>query len=462
MIDESSYQDRGYAWVMCLVCTLGLAITEGVGTAYGVMVPTVIKEYATGTADSSLIGSLHIGIAMLGGPIFMYMTQAFGCRTTALSGLLVFGTGLLICTQSSTITTFALGYGVVSSVGMGMKIAAEYSAIKVYFDKRMTSASSIFKAGGPLGYLVAAPVLSLVLQQYGLQAALYVQLGTVAFNGFLYLFLFRLPKNQKQYQKNESSHEPETTLMQRLSAGVKAMFLKSVVTNLAFAFKQASFFLFCFGCLVPALFIPLMLLKNGVQPTQAALALTILGVSNLVGRLSTICLDTYPSHALKICAASQVGCALAVGLMACKQTSLLTVYTACGLHGFFGGPLISSMPTCIDITVGKEEDKFKSAMGLIFSIYGLGVTLGITCAFNSSIRVLINMFSPAGPPAIGCLVDYWDGFEVPFYITSSLFVFAAILDVLSELTIKTTETRNDSQNGSDKHCYGSTLKDDGN
>ena len=59
-------------------------------------------------------------------------------------------------------------------------------------------------------------------------------------------------------------------------------------------------------------------------------------------------------------------------------------------------------------------------------------------------------------------MDYWDGFEVPFYITSSLFVFAAILDVLSELTIKTTETRKDSQNGSDKHCYGSTLKDDGN
>ena len=99
------------------------------------------------------------------------------------------------------------------------------------------------------------------------------------------------------------------------------------------------------------------------------------------------------------------------------------------------------MPTCIDITVGKEEDKFKSAMGLIFSIYGLGVTLGITCAFNSSIRILINIFSPAGPPAIGCLVDYWNGFEVPFYIIASLLVLAAFFDMLSELTIKTSDTR---------------------
>ena len=199
--DNSSYKDRGYAWVICMVCTLGFVITEGVGTAYGVMVPIIIEEYAMGITDSSLIGSLHIGIAMLGSPVFMYMTQAFGCRTTALSGLLVFGIGLFICTQSSTITTFTLGYGVISSVGMGMKEAAEYSAIKAYFDKRMTSASSIFKAGGPLGYLVAAPVLSLVLQQYGLQAALYVQLGTVAFNGFLYLFLFRLPKKPETIPK---------------------------------------------------------------------------------------------------------------------------------------------------------------------------------------------------------------------------------------------------------------------
>ena len=58
-------------------------------------------------------------------------------------------------------------------------------------------------------------------------------------------------------------------------------------------------------------------------------------------------------------------------------------------------------------------------------------------------------------------MDYWNGFEVPFYITSSLFVFAAFLDVLSELTIKTTDTRKDSIKGYDKQCYGSTLKDDG-
>ena len=73
---------------------------------------------------------------------------------------------------------------------------------------------------------------------------------------------------------------------------------------------------------------------------------------------------------------------------------------------------------------------------------------------------MINIFSPAGPPAIGCLVDYCNGFEVPFYIISSLLVLAAFFDVLSELTIKKPDTRQESQKGSNEHCYGSTLKDD--
>ena len=57
-------------------------------------------------------------------------------------------------------------------------------------------------------------------------------------------------------------------------------------------------------------------------------------------------------------------------------------------------------------------------------------------------------------------MDYWNGFEVPFYITTSLFIIAAFFDALSELTVKSAASRQDSKTSSDKYSYGSILDDD--
>ena len=98
----------------------------------------------------------------------MFLTKVFGCMKVALFGLFLFGVGLVICIVTSTFLHLTIGYGVVSSIGMGMKFAAETFAVNQYFDKKRAMANSIFLAGEPLGYLVAAPILSLVLERFGL------------------------------------------------------------------------------------------------------------------------------------------------------------------------------------------------------------------------------------------------------------------------------------------------------
>ena len=58
---SSDYKDKGYAWIVCISCCLGLAISEGIGQAYGVLIPEILSQSQTDMATVTLAGSLHLG-----------------------------------------------------------------------------------------------------------------------------------------------------------------------------------------------------------------------------------------------------------------------------------------------------------------------------------------------------------------------------------------------------------------
>ena len=58
---SSNDKDKGYAWVVCIACCLGSAISEGVAQAYGVLVPDILHQSQMGMATVTLAGTLHIG-----------------------------------------------------------------------------------------------------------------------------------------------------------------------------------------------------------------------------------------------------------------------------------------------------------------------------------------------------------------------------------------------------------------
>ena len=91
---KKDYKDKGYAWAVLVSCVLGCAIQEGIGMAYGVMVPYIQKEVNIDIATAELIGSLHMGICTIPSPLFMPMIKQFGFRTVSLLGIFLFAANI--------------------------------------------------------------------------------------------------------------------------------------------------------------------------------------------------------------------------------------------------------------------------------------------------------------------------------------------------------------------------------
>ena len=162
-----------------------------------------------------------------------------------------------------------------------------------------------------------------------------------------------------------------------------AMFHEAVVTNTGFLLYLLGKLSYAATYLVPVLFIPAVLHRNGSTPYQSALALMLMGICNLIGRLIPGLLETCTSsrhlenHATKLLALLDVGSAVAIFAMVSFQDCPEYVYMGCCLHGLCYGPREPLGATCALHFVGNEhDDRFRCALGLDVAIYGLGVMIG--------------------------------------------------------------------------------------
>ena len=289
-------------------------------------------------------------------------------------GILMFATGLLVCGAVPKTWTLVVFYGLVSGLGMGVKATVELMAVNLYFDKKRVIANGIFFSGSPLGYFISAPILAYILENYSLQATFYFQAGTVLVNCLL-LCLVKTPK-QEDFVEIDESCDPRQSFGQRMKSTLKCMFPKSVITNIPLQLNLMRTLIYGMTYLVPAYYIPSVMVQNGFTTTEAALAVTLIGVFSLIGRLGASLLNRLSGYALEILPLLNIGCASTLIIMISLQESLTWVYVACGLFGFFSGPIPVFGPTCVGYFVGTEYDAFGCAIGLDMFMEGVGTLLG--------------------------------------------------------------------------------------
>ena len=129
---------------------------------------------------------------------------------------------------------------------------------------------------------------------------------------------------------------------------------------------------------VPQFYLPTALQQNRHTPTESAIAIAIIEILRLFGRIITGSFDDKLSdHCLIISAGLNLGCATAVLIMMFTlQSSLVYVYLACGLYGLFSGPKVLLSPSCLANIVGTEYNQFICAYGLNLCAYAFGVIFG--------------------------------------------------------------------------------------
>ena len=417
--EADSYKDNGYAWIVLFSCVLGCAIQEGIGIAYGVMVPSIQKELHLNAATVNFIGSMHLGICTIPAPAVMPLIRKFGFRIISFLGIIMFAMGLIVSGLYIKLWVLISFYGVISSIGMGMKYTVEQMAVNVYFDKRRLLANSLYLSGSPLGYFVSAPILTYIVENFGLSETFYFQCGAVVLNGILFCCI-KTP-NLDDTQQNSDNQASNSTMLN-----------KTVLTNPSFLLFMLFEFLYSFNKLVPLFFIPTLLINKDFTPQQAALAVTIIGISNVTGRLALGLLDWMSANAIRMTVVFSFGCSMAVLIMKTHQTSLYMFYAACGLYGFSMGPILPLGPTCTVNLVGSEYGEFSTALGWNLAMDGLGSLIGIHVSWTFAPKLSCMNFI-SGPPTVGCIVDYFDKFDEALLLVSIMYAIGSITIIIAEV-----------------------------
>ena len=207
------------------------------------------------------------------------------------------------------------------------------------------------------------------LMYFGLQATFYFQFGTTVFNGLLLFYVLSpLPGQEKQLQSedNITAIVPWCPIHVKAKTAMKSIFHPAVVTNTGMIFYPFGRLFYSAVDLGPPFFIPAVLQQseNDYTPTEAAFAVTIIGVFTMIGQLLSGFADCFPEQSLLILAILNTGCAASSIMIMTFQSSLSITYLGCSLFGLFVGPIRTLGPSCLANLVGTEYEVFSCALGL--------------------------------------------------------------------------------------------------
>ena len=417
--------DGGYGWVIVGVAYTISMIADGVGYTFGLMVPHIVNLYGCSTSSAVFVGSLNLGATGLIGIVVFAFSNIVSCRAIIVFGSVLTAVTLIGCIFAPSIAYLSILYGLVVGVGLGLTYLPAMVSVNLYFDKRRALAQSITMSGSCLGYFIWAPVLNFAIERYQLKGGFLTTAIMTLVCAFLGLLVKPLvataPARRQEVQHYRASivsleFVPEVRQLassdsESIKLVLKNMFHPAVFTNPGFVFYSISRLFQNFALLIPYMYLPSLMLSVGSKLTssQASYAISILGASNLVSRLSCGIVTKFPHHSIKICTISQLlaGVCLAV-YPHCSEAYHFYIVTA--LYGLMIGPLIALITVNMVSLVGL--DLLGTAYGFNESAYGLMVLIG--------------------PVVIGFFLEYFGQYQEPFYIAAGCMVVASFFHQVSD------------------------------
>ncbi|KAK7482391.1 hypothetical protein BaRGS_00026410 [Batillaria attramentaria] len=210
----------------------------------------------------------------------------------------------------------------------------------------------------------------------------------------------RGPKKSQQLALSIQNQQPAGS-----KSNVCSGFDLSLLKRPCFLVYSLSVFLWTAGLYIPSTFIPPLAHTLGIDPTNAALLVSVMGIANIVSRVIVGILSDQPwadNFVINGLAAMVAGVATSV-VPLLKTYSLLAAY--CAVFGFCTGSLvIMRSPICVEL-LGVH--KLTHAFGLVCFAHGLG--------------------SLIGAPLTGFLADATGDYSVSFHVIGGVVGLAGVV-----------------------------------
>lgn len=357
-IREDSIRYPG--WGVCVAAFVGVMVSFAAIMPYTFSL--FIEPLATTfgwhrEAISSAFGIAAITVAVFS-PGIGTLLDRFPPRLIILPSVLVFASAYASLTLlTPNIRRFYLTYFVLGVVGNGTAQLAYTRAVLTWFQKHRGLALALVLTGSGTGSIVIPLVTQVVIQHFGWRRG-YLVLGCIALLG---LPLTGLLVRNRPTPLARADHQFQT--------GVS---MGSALRSVIFWILAFMIMLEAFGANGLISHLAALLTERGVSAQSAALALSVMGASGILGRLTTgILLDRYFASYI---APFMLGIS-GLGILALvTATTTPVALTGTALMGYGLGSEADVVPYLIARYFGRKH--FAALYGLSWTAYAVGGATG--------------------------------------------------------------------------------------
>ena len=270
-----------------LIALSAIAIHLSIGSvyAYSVLKYPIVENL--GWSDKTVTVSFTIAIALLGtsAASFGRFVEKWGPRKSATIAAFFFASGQVIAgfgMFSSSVTLFYLGYGVIGGIGLGLGYISPVSTLVKWFPDRRGLATGMAVMGFGAGSLIAAPVITQLIQGVGLHKMFFI-MAVVYFilmiSGASYIV-----KPEDGYMPSFTSNKEKKAI--KITPSLQQLNAQEAIRTPRFWLLWMMMFInISTGIMLISAASPLAQTKAGMTATAAAAMVGIMGLFNGGGRL---------------------------------------------------------------------------------------------------------------------------------------------------------------------------------
>jgi MFS family permease len=283
-------QPFSYSWVILATGFGIMVLSSGLNMSFGVFVRTLIQDYGWTTSMISLTYSIFMISAGVASFTAGRLADRFSPRLVFLVGSIIYGLGILLASQTTSLLHLYLFYGVLAGIGNSPMNIIATMTVSRWFSKAQGLAMGILNSGTGAGPAIFGPLAGYLIVTYGWKDS-YVILGLMAWGIALSAFvvLRNDPRDigARPYgdEADGAKSSPAGRAAMLESAPPRIWQFREIVHTRTFWELSIVHFACCVCHAIPLLHIVPYAEQVGLSKLSAAWILGISGMTSFAGRI---------------------------------------------------------------------------------------------------------------------------------------------------------------------------------
>ncbi len=390
MNEAIDHFDTPRAWAVAIGASIANGVAFGVLYTFGAFVTSMADEFNASLGPTSIVFGLSMFLFFGTGAISGRWADLYGPRPLLVVGGALFCGGLVATSFVTAIWQGYIVYGIGCGAGGGIFCSPLFSTVATFFVKYRALAQGVAATGSGIGTLLLVPFAKAIIETEGWRNSYRILAGVSAIGFIVGLLLVRRSPSQ--------------------SPGGSGGHVRRVIRTREFKTLSVAFGLMSMALLGAFGFVIKFAEDDGISPSRAALLMSVVGASSILGRL------------LLTAVAGRLGSVrlLQIALAAQPLAYFFWVISNGRYH------LLVIFAALLGLTYGGFVALSGDVVAFYFGLKGIGAVTGMLFLYS-------GFGSLVGPPIVGFLADLSTIRLIPL---SAVFVMA-LLGAIILFTIPT-------------------------